>query len=145
MNQYETRLVGGRKKMNEIREDIRYISSRSSGSGGQHVNKVSTRVTLMFDLAASPHFTEAEKERIGQKLSSWITKSGIIQVSCDTSRSQHRNKELATARFFAALQAALKKEKPRKAATVPEFVKQKRRINKLANSQKKELRKKIIF
>jgi ribosome-associated protein len=131
--------------MNEIREDIRYISSRSSGSGGQHVNKVSTRVTLIFDLAASPYFTAAEKEQIGQKLSSWITKSGIIQVSCDTSRSQHRNKELATARFFSALKASLKKEKPRKAAIVPEFVKQKRKINKLANSQKKEFRKKIMF
>lgn len=131
--------------MNEIRADIRYVSSRSSGSGGQHVNKVSTRVTLIYDLASSTHFTADEKELIQQKLSSWISKSGIIQVSCDSSRSQHTNKELVTLRFFSALKAALKKEKPRKEAIVPGFVREQRKLHKQAVSQKKALRKKIML
>lgn len=143
LNLYKKALVRSQKNMEQIRKELRYVSSRSSGSGGQHVNKVSSRVTLKFDLESCPYFSDEEKEQIKSKMAGRIGQDGIIQMSCDTSRSQLKNKKLVTARFFEALASAIKKEKIRKECTLPPAIQHKRKQHKMAQSQKKDFRKKI--
>lgn len=129
--------------MEQLRKELKYVGSRSSGSGGQHVNKVSSRVTLKFDLNASAHFSAEEKETIKKKMSGRLSQEGILSMSCETSRSQLKNKKLVTNRFFEELGWALKKEKTRKECTLPVSVQLKRKQSKMALSQKKGFRKKV--
>lgn len=143
MNFNKKCLVEKAKTMEKIRDEIRYIASRSSGSGGQHVNKVSSRVSLLFHVNDSQYLTVVEKEVILKKLSNLISKEGVLQLSCDSSRSQHRNKTIVTERFFQLLNAALEEQKPRKETTLPASIKHKRRLNKAAKSVQKEFRRKV--
>ncbi|MGE4538237.1 MAG: alternative ribosome rescue aminoacyl-tRNA hydrolase ArfB [Desulfovibrio sp.] len=94
--------------------ELTFTASRSSGPGGQHVNKVSSRVTLLFDLDASPSLSPAAKERIRAGLGGRIGKDGVLQVSSQTSRSQTANKELAVERFVMLLRAVLTPKPPRR-------------------------------
>ncbi|EFL50146.1 Class I peptide chain release factor [Solidesulfovibrio fructosivorans JJ]] len=94
--------------------ELTFTASRSSGPGGQHVNKVSSRVTLLFDLDASPSLSPAAKERLRAVLGGRIGKDGVLQVSSQTSRSQTANKELAVERFVMLLRAALTPKPPRR-------------------------------
>ncbi|MFU2210215.1 alternative ribosome rescue aminoacyl-tRNA hydrolase ArfB [Solidesulfovibrio sp. C21] len=94
--------------------ELTFTASRSSGPGGQHVNKVSSRVTLLFDLDASPSLSPAAKERLRAALGGRIGKDGVLQVSSQTSRSQTANKELAVERFVMLLRAALTPKPPRR-------------------------------
>lgn len=94
--------------------ELTFTASRSSGPGGQHVNKVSSRVTLLFDLDASPSLSPAAKERIRVGLGGRIGKDGVLQVSSQTSRSQTANKELAVERFVMLLRAVLTPKPPRR-------------------------------
>src|SRR5690606_11353016 len=87
---------------------IRYKTSRSGGSGGQNVNKVETKVELLFDLAAADIFTPAEKERLRRKLSARILAEGLVQVVAQESRSQLENKEIALRKLYELLVNALK-------------------------------------
>lgn len=93
---------------------IRYKTSRSGGSGGQNVNKVATKVELLFDLEAADIFTEGEKARIGKKLSSRFQADGFLQVVSQESRSQLGNKEIALRKLGELLTDALKVAKKRK-------------------------------
>lgn len=93
--------------------EIKFQFSPSRGPGGQHVNRAHTRVTLLFDVARSPSLNEETRERFLQGLSDHISKSGIVRVTAQESRSQHRNRQQAIARFVALLNEALAQEKPR--------------------------------
>src|SRR5262245_21936375 len=98
----------------EIPEDeLEFIASRSGGPGGQNVNKVSSRITLRFDLDRTTALTVEQKQRVRQKLSSRISKEGVLQISSQRTRSQDLNREDAVARFAELLQAALREEKAR--------------------------------
>ena len=106
--------------------ELNFSASRSSGPGGQHVNKVSTRVTLRFDVANSPSLTPEQKERIFSRLATRISRQGVLRVVSQKTRSQAANRELAVERFVQLLQEALKKRPERKPTQVPSAAKQKR-------------------
>jgi ribosome-associated protein len=95
-------------------DELAFTASRSSGPGGQNVNKVSTRITLWFDLDASPSLTDADKDRIRQALGSRIGRDGLLRIVSQTTRSQTANKELAVARFVELLRDALTPLPPRR-------------------------------
>lgn len=95
-------------------DELTFTASRSGGPGGQNVNKVSTRITLWFDLDASPSLTDADKARLHQVLGSRIGKDGVLRIVSQTTRSQTANKELAVARFAELLRDALTPQPPRR-------------------------------
>lgn len=126
-----------------INKELNYRFSRSSGSGGQHVNKVETRVELLFDLENSAGLSETEVNRIKRALDNRINKEGILIVAAQTKRSQVLNKQEATERFFKLLEKALRPRPRRKGPTQPKANNRKRLQKKKQHSEKKALRKKV--
>ncbi len=106
--------------------EISFSFSRSSGPGGQNVNKVSSRVTLWFDLEASPSLTDWQKARIRRKLAGRVNNEGKLMVTVSEQRSQHGNRELALKRFAALLAAALVVRSARKKTRVSSAAREKR-------------------
>ncbi|MET1258618.1 alternative ribosome rescue aminoacyl-tRNA hydrolase ArfB [Flagellimonas sp. DF-77] len=98
---------------NIILKELVFKAVRSSGSGGQHVNKVATKVELSFDVMASEGLSDAEKQRLVFKLEKRLNKNGLLMMQTDESRSQYRNKQLVIKRFFAMLAAGLRRPKTR--------------------------------
>ena len=126
----------------KIIKELQFKAVRSSGAGGQHVNKVSSKVELLFDLQNSTVFTEEEKELLIQKLKSKLTKENVLLLSCDESRSQHKNKELVIERFFVIIKTGLKVPKKRKATKPSTSSIQKRLDKKKKLAYKKNFRRK---
>ena len=125
-----------------LQSEIDFITSRSSGPGGQNVNKVNTKVTLRFPVTASGILTPEEKDTIVKKLASQITKEGVLILSSQDKRSQLQNKESVIERFEKLLEKAFKKKKLRK-ATKPSKQSVRERIKKKkALSEKKKWRQK---
>ena len=122
-------------------QELDYKAVRSSGAGGQNVNKVSSKVELHFDLPASGAFTEEEKQRLLKKLQNRLTNSEELILQCDESRSQHKNKELVTQRFLELVKQALIKPKVRKKTKPSKAAKLKRLREKKLNAEKKAARK----
>lgn len=125
-----------------IFKELQFKAVRSSGAGGQHVNKVSSKVELSFDLVNSQSISEREKILLLKNLSARLTKEGILQLSSDESRSQHINKEKVVKRLFSLLEKGLIVPKKRKPKTISRAQKQKRLSEKKKHSEKKGLRKK---
>ena len=101
----------------QLDSEFSFKTSRSSGSGGQNVNKVSTKVELDFDVVNSMLLSAEQKEVILNKLESRITKDGILQIIVQTERSQLGNKEIAVKKFYELLNKCfviVKKRKPTK-------------------------------
>jgi ribosome-associated protein len=94
-------------------KEMNFQATRSSGPGGQHVNKVSTRVELRFNIPASELLSEQQKEVLLRKLSGKLTKEGELIVSSEETRSQKRNKEDCISKFYELLGQALKPPKKR--------------------------------
>jgi ribosome-associated protein len=126
----------------DLQKEITYKTSRSGGKGGQNVNKVSSKVELLFSVDNSLLFTDEEKALLNEKLQNRLNKDGLIQVICDEERSQYLNKEKAVERLIMLLTRALHKPKIRKPTKVSKAAKQARLDNKKLNSVKKEGRKK---
>lgn len=124
----------------QLIQETNYKAVRSSGAGGQNVNKVSSKVELHFNLASSAAFSDAEKDRLNKKLQSRLTKNEEIILQCDESRSQHKNKEIVTQRFLDLIREGLKKPKPRKKTKLSKAAKLKRLREKKIQSQKKSSR-----
>lgn len=122
--------------------ELKFKAVRSSGSGGQNVNKVATKVELIFNLEDSLAFSEEEKLRLFQKLSNKLTKDNNLILQCDESRSQHKNKEIVITRFLGIIQDALKRKKKRIPTKIPKSVIRKRLSDKRNVSDKKTSRKK---
>jgi ribosome-associated protein len=131
--------------MIELGFEIRYKTSRSSGAGGQNVNKVSTKVELIFYVEASRILTEEQKQMIRERLGNRIRKDGAIHLTSQEARTQMGNKEIVTERFFALIEKALTPVKKRKKKKVSPAEKEKRLKEKKDRSQKKELRRKTGF
>lgn len=115
---------------------------RSSGPGGQHVNKTSSKVVVQFDLQNSGALNDEEKALISRKLSSRLTNDGVLILESSTSRSQHTNKDLALERLKEVITQALKKQKPRKKTKPSKASKLKRLREKKMLSEKKGNRQK---
>jgi ribosome-associated protein len=126
----------------ELQKEITYKTSRSGGKGGQSVNKVSSKVELLFDVSNSLLFTDEEKQLLNTKLQSRFNKDGLVQVICDEERSQYLNKEKAVERLIVLLGKALIKPKVRKPTKVSKQAKAARLNNKRIHAEKKDSRKK---
>jgi ribosome-associated protein len=122
--------------------ELTFKAIRSSGAGGQHVNKVSSKIELIFDLNESLVFDEEQKERLLNKLQNRFTKDNVLLLQCDESRSQHKNKELVTKRFFELLETGLFVPKKRIPTKIPKSVIKKRLKSKRKLSDKKVNRQK---
>ena len=118
---------------------------RSSGPGGQHVNKTSTKVMLHWSLVTSVVFDEQQKERLQRKLASKLTSENQLVLSYDQSRSQHKNKQEVFKNLLRLVEKGLERPKKRK-KTKPTFASKKRRLDsKKRNAQKKANRKPPSF
>ncbi|MEO1030272.1 MAG: alternative ribosome rescue aminoacyl-tRNA hydrolase ArfB [Bacteroidota bacterium] len=125
-----------------LKSELTYKAVRSSGSGGQNVNKVASKVVLYFDLENSKAFSDEKKQRLKVFFKNRLNKQGILILDSDESRSQFRNKALVTQRFLGLIEEGLKEDKERKPTKIPRAVKQKRLETKRKNSEKKAYRKK---
>lgn len=122
--------------------EIRLSFSRSSGPGGQSVNKLNTRAELWFNVNASTVLNEDQKELIHKKLKSRINNDGELFLSNQTERSQLKNKEIAIKRFYELINKALKVHKKRKPTKPSKASIEKRLQNKKQRSEKKGRRRK---
>ncbi|MEC4050003.1 alternative ribosome rescue aminoacyl-tRNA hydrolase ArfB [Flavobacterium sp. SUN046] len=126
----------------KIISELNYKAVRSSGAGGQNVNKVSSKVVLNFDLLQSTSLTDEEKERLSAKLKTKLSQEGLLILNCDEDRSQLKNKEIVTKRFIELMTKSLVIPKQRKATKIPRSVVEKRLKQKASVSEIKQSRKK---
>ncbi|MBI4766054.1 MAG: aminoacyl-tRNA hydrolase [Deltaproteobacteria bacterium] len=126
-------------------DELLFTASRSSGAGGQNVNKVSTRVTLWFDVLKSPSLSEEEKRLLLNKLPTRINKAGWLWINVQQTRSQAGNRELALKRFMELLAQALVQPRFRKKTRIPIRVKEERLADKKRRSRVKAHRSLISF
>lgn len=125
-------------------DEVSFTFSRSSKPGGQNVNKISSRVALLFDVANSPSLSAEQKNQIMTQLKARINKNGVLRVVCQRHRSQAANREVAVERFVEMLQESLKPVKARKKPRIS-LAAQKRRLNaKKDRSRRKQERAKPI-
>jgi ribosome-associated protein len=128
--------------LEELIKHITFKTSRSGGKGGQNVNKVSSKVELIFNVQETTLFTDEEKARVLEKLKTKIDSEGILHVTSQVDRSQLTNKEIAIKKFLDLLTKSLKVQKKRKPTKIPKAVIAKRLANKAVVSSKKGNRKK---
>jgi ribosome-associated protein len=121
-------------------EEISFTFTRSSGPGGQKVNKASTRATLFFDVEASQSLTDADRGLIKEHLATRISKDGILRVVSQKHRTQTANRRAALERFADLLRAALKPKRKRRPTKTPEAVKEQRLKDKRHRSRLKRER-----
>ena len=129
----------------KIISELSFKAVRSSGAGGQNVNKVSSKVVLSFDLKSSQALSEEEKFLVETKLSSRITSDAILIMNCDEDRSQFRNKDIVIKRFLDLIKNALFIPKERKPTRIPKSVIRKRIKDKKSISEVKKNRRKPDF
>ena len=127
-------------KISVPEDELVFRSSRSSGPGGQNVNKVNTRVTLYFDVANSASVGENQKRRILRKLSTRADKHGVIRVVAQKYRSQKANRGAAIERLRELLAGVLKKRPARKRTKVPRWAHEKRLRDKKQHGMLKQRR-----
>ena len=129
----------------KIIAELNFKAVRSSGAGGQNVNKVSSKVVLTFDLNASQAFNEEEKALLAIKLATKLTLENLLILNCDEDRSQLKNKTIVTKRFLILIERALLVPKKRKVTKVPRSVIEKRIKSKRNLSEIKQNRRKPHF
>jgi ribosome-associated protein len=120
--------------------ELRFRFSRSGGAGGQHVNKVSTRVELLFNIRSSSSLTDQQKERLLSRLKTRVDAEGCLAVSSQESRSQWQNREQAVKKFITLISRALRETRPRLATKVTKGSRERRLRTKSLESRKKERR-----
>ena len=130
-----------RNGLPDLSSEIEFITSRSSGKGGQHVNTTETRVEIHFNIVSSQILTDEQKEILVQKLGHRLSSEGRLRMYSQKSRSQASNKEDVITRFYALIAKSLRPSKKRIPTRPGKAQKESRLEEKKAISQKKELRK----
>jgi ribosome-associated protein len=128
-----------------ILKELHFKAIRSSGAGGQHVNKVSSKVELIFDLENSTSLSEKEKQLLIQQVASKLTKENRLILYCEETRSQHRNKEIVIQKFLKLIATGLTRPKKRRPTKPSRASVRRRAETKQRTSVKKALRKKPKF
>ena len=133
--------------MNEviITTELNFKAIRSSGAGGQNVNKVSSKIVLIFDVATSQGLNENEKLLLYTKLKTKISQENLLILTCDEDRSQFKNKKIIIKRFFEMIENALALPKVRKATKISKGANEKRIQEKKKAGEIKAGRKKLDF
>ena len=120
--------------------ELRFRFARSSGPGGQHVNRSATRVELLFDVAGSPSLTQVQRERALKALASYIDSDGVLHLVSQTFRSQLRNREEVVERFQTLMRKAMRVPKRRRPTRPSRAAREKRLASKRRRSQIKRQR-----
>lgn len=126
-----------------LNKELDFTASRSEGPGGQNVNKVNSKITLRWDIANSLILTDEEKTKINEKLSSFITKDGVLILSAQDKRSQLQNKEAVLEKLDWLLLKAFEERKKRKPTKPSKAAKDERIREKKLRSEKKQWRQKF--
>jgi ribosome-associated protein len=121
-------------------DELTFTATRSGGPGGQHVNKVSSRVTLRFDVDGSPSLAEREKRRVRHRLATRVSKDGVLRVVCRRHRSQLANRREAIERFAELLRGALQRPRRRRKTKIPAAAKRRRLEDKKRRGELKRQR-----
>jgi ribosome-associated protein len=121
-------------------DELAFKTSRSGGPGGQNVNKLNTRVTVLFDVADSPGLSDEQKHQIRSRLSNRIDKHGILRVVSQKHRSQEANRQAAVERLQQLLQEALKPRPTRRKTKAPAGARERRLREKKQRGFLKRLR-----
>ncbi len=124
-----------------LESEMEFQASRSGGPGGQHANKVSSKVELRFPVGNSELLTEDEKQRIRKFLAHKLTKNDELLIESREARSQHRNKQMTMERFYSMVEWALKPRKKRKKTSPTKASVERRLKKKKAIKEKKQYRK----
>jgi ribosome-associated protein len=128
-----------------VTSELNFKAVRSSGAGGQNVNKVSSKIVLIYDVATSQGMDEEEKKLLQTKLKTKISQENLLILTCDEDRSQFKNKKIIIKRFFEMLAKALAKPKVRKATKISKGANEKRIQEKKKAGEIKAGRKKLDF
>jgi ribosome-associated protein len=123
--------------------ELRFRFSRSSGPGGQHVNRSATRVELLFDLEHSPSLSEEQRQRASRALASYLDQDGVLHLVSQSSRSQLRNRQEVVDRFRNLMQKALKRQKRRR-PTRPSLKARQKRLEEKRNRGKIKKRRRPV-
>ena len=121
-------------------DDLRFTYSRSGGPGGQHVNRVETRVTLLFDVDASERLSDEQKRVVRRRLATRINKEGAMRVISQRHRSREANRRAAIERFDELLEEALRPRTPRRKTRVPAATRRRRLEDKRRRGELKRRR-----
>jgi ribosome-associated protein len=120
-------------------KEVSYTAVRSGGPGGQHANKVASKVVLHFNLKATNALSELEKTTANHQLSSKLSKDGLLNLTCDDSRSQHENKEIVTERFLKLMRSSIKRPKKR----IPTKISKSKKVRRLESKKKMAVKKSL--
>ena len=120
--------------------ELRFEFARSGGPGGQNVNKVETKVRLLFDVIHSPSLSGDQRSLIEERLATRITKDGVLQISSQRHRTREANRKATIERFVELVAGALESDEPRVPTRVPKRAKKRRLESKRQRSQKKAMR-----
>lgn len=124
----------------DVTNELDFTASKSGGPGGQNVNKVNSKVTLRFDVQKSESLSEAEKEKISEKLANRISTDGVLILTAQSKRTQLQNKEAAIEKFNHLMGKAFARKKVRRATKPTKSSKEKRLKSKKMQSEKKKMR-----
>ena len=125
--------------------ELEFSFARSGGPGGQNVNKVSSKVILHWNIAASPGVPYPVKQRFAAQFKNRLTEAGVLVLECSETRSQHQNRELVVARLKSMLVQVAKPPKRRIPTKPGKGVKKRRRDSREKDSRKKQMRRKVDY
>ena len=124
-------------------DELTFRATRASGPGGQHVNKASTKIEVLWDVSRSAALSDTQRQRILDKLSNRIDAGGVLRVTAGARRSQLQNRMAAVERLNDLVRRALAKPKPRKRTKVPKRTREERLAEKKRRSETKQQRKPV--